>query len=111
MSIQPRFIMSHPADDEPSREECFDAHMGSPQTANLGDGKGWVNQTLELRNDYGNPDIGTCWESLAGGNHFRLWSQDGPKARSSNSLFLAYVNRRVSLFATDRAFMCLCLCE
>ena len=39
--------------------------------ANLGDGNGWVNQTMELREDYGVPSIGTCGESLVGGNHFR----------------------------------------
>jgi len=69
-------------------QECFGAHLGAPQTANLGDGNGWVNQTMELRNDYGNLDIGTCWESLVGGNHLRLWRQNGPQAHT-NALFLA----------------------
>jgi len=69
-------------------KECFGAHLGAPQTANLGDGNGWVNQTLELRNDFGNPDIGACWESLVGGNHLRLWRQNGPNAHT-NALFLA----------------------
>ncbi|KAH9991649.1 hypothetical protein BJV74DRAFT_413426 [Russula compacta] len=68
--------------------ECFGAHLGAPQTANLGDGHGWVNQTIELRNDYGNADIGSCWESLAGGNHLRLFRQNGPSA-PTNALFLA----------------------
>ncbi|KAI0276127.1 hypothetical protein BGY98DRAFT_935249 [Russula aff. rugulosa BPL654] len=68
--------------------ECFGAHLGAPQTANLGDGNGWVNQTMELRNDYGNPDIGTCWESLVGGNHLRMWHQNGASAHT-NALFLA----------------------
>ncbi|KAH9970854.1 hypothetical protein BGW80DRAFT_1175454 [Lactifluus volemus] len=68
--------------------ECFGAHLGTPQSANLGDGHGWVNQTLELRNDYGNPIIGTCWESLVGGNHFRLFRQNGPNA-NTGALFLA----------------------
>lgn len=40
-------------------------------SANLGDGKGWANQTYELRQDYENSGIGTCLESLVGGNHFR----------------------------------------
>ena len=85
----------------PSAKECFGAHLGAPQTANLGDGHGWLNQTIELRNDYGNPDIGTCWESLVGGNHLRYWHQTGPSA-NSGALFLAYVNRRVySLFSAD----------
>jgi len=68
--------------------ECFGAHLGAPQTANLGDGHGWVNQTLELRNDYGNDILGTCWESLAGGNHFRMYRQNGPSA-NTGALFLA----------------------
>lgn len=54
-----------------SSEECLDLHIGNPMSANLGDGNGWVNQTVELRQDYGNPDLGTCFESLIGGNHFR----------------------------------------
>ena len=74
-----------------SGKECFGAHLGAPQTANLGDGNGAVNQTIELRNDYGNPDIGACWESLVGGNHLRMWRQNGPNAHT-NALFLAYVN-------------------
>jgi hypothetical protein len=68
--------------------ECFGAHLGDPQSANLGDGNGYVNQTLELRQDYGNPDIGTCWESLVGGNHLRLFRQNGPSA-NTGALFLA----------------------
>jgi hypothetical protein len=74
-------------------KECLGAHLGAPQTANLGDGNGWVNQTFELRNDYGNPDIGTCWESLVGGNHLRWWRQNGPKAHT-NALFLAVSEER-----------------
>jgi len=68
--------------------ECFGAHLGNPQQANLGDGRGWVNQTIELRNDFGNDILGTCWESLVGGNHLRMWRQDGPTA-TTNALFLA----------------------
>jgi len=68
--------------------ECFGIHIGDPQSANLGDGHGWFNQTNELREDYGNPDVGTCLESLIGGNHFRIYRQDGPLA-DSGALFLA----------------------
>ena len=88
--------MTYPADAQFSGKECFGAHLGAPQTANLGDGNGWVNQTMELRNDYGNPDIGTCWESLIGGNHLRMWRQSGPSA-DTNALFLACVIQRVFL--------------
>ncbi|KAJ7157955.1 hypothetical protein C8R43DRAFT_996424 [Mycena crocata] len=68
--------------------ECFGIHMGDPQSANLGDGHGWVNQTMEIREDYGSTVIGTCWESLAGGNHLRVYRQDGNSA-NSGALFLA----------------------
>jgi len=69
-------------------KECFDIHLGKPQTANLGDGNGWKNQIMELRFDYGNPDVGTCWETFRGGNHLRMWRQSGPTA-TTNALFLA----------------------
>ncbi|KAJ7456987.1 hypothetical protein FB451DRAFT_1510372 [Mycena latifolia] len=65
--------------------ECLGIHLGDPQSANLGDGNGWVNQTMELRQDYGDDDVGTCLESLIGGNHFR---QNGTAA-NSGALFLA----------------------
>lgn len=54
-----------------SSTECLGIHIGNPQSANLGDGNGYVNQTIEMREDYGNPSTGTCWESVVGGNHFR----------------------------------------
>jgi hypothetical protein len=41
--------------------------------ADLGDGNGKVDQIMELREDFGASflGIGTCLESLVGGNHFR----------------------------------------
>lgn len=51
--------------------ECLGIHLGGPQSANLGDGNGFVNQTTELRQDFGNAETGTCLESLIGGNHLR----------------------------------------
>ncbi|EIW82997.1 hypothetical protein CONPUDRAFT_88997 [Coniophora puteana RWD-64-598 SS2] len=69
-------------------EECFDIHLGGPQSANLGDGNSWVNQTYELRQDYDSSSIGTCLESLIGGNHFRVYRQNGTQA-DSGALFLA----------------------
>jgi len=68
--------------------ECFGIHIGDPQSANLGDGNGSVNQTIELRQDFGNANTGTCLESLLGGNHFRMYRQNGSLADSS-ALFLA----------------------
>jgi len=56
-------------------EECFGLHRGGPQTANLGDGRGWQNETAVLRWDYGDPEEGTCLETINGGNHFRHWTQ------------------------------------
>ncbi|KAF9504997.1 hypothetical protein BS47DRAFT_1354503 [Hydnum rufescens UP504] len=54
---------------------CFGVSLGGSQTANLGDGQGWVSQLAVLRYDFGDPGIGSCLESLAGGNHFRFWKQ------------------------------------
>ncbi|KAJ6625942.1 hypothetical protein B0H10DRAFT_1999565 [Mycena sp. CBHHK59/15] len=68
--------------------ECLGIHLGDPQSANLGDGNGWVNQTMELRQDYGDAELGTCLESLIGGNHFRVYRQNGTLA-NSGALFLA----------------------
>jgi len=68
--------------------ECLGMHIGTPQTANLGDGRGDVPQSAVLREAYGVPSLGTCWESLVGGNHFRVFPQTGPQA-NSGALFLA----------------------
>ena len=66
------FVIHLERSDYPSSStECFGIHLGNPQSANLGDGNGWVNQTVELRQDYGESAFGTCLESLTGGNHFR----------------------------------------
>lgn len=67
--------------------ECLGIHLGGYQAANLGDGNGVVNQTTILREDYKLP-IGTCLQSLIGGNHFRIWRQNGPQS-NSGALFLA----------------------
>ncbi|KAI0821960.1 hypothetical protein BC628DRAFT_1422131 [Trametes gibbosa] len=68
--------------------ECLGQHAGDAQTANLGDGKGQVNETSELRWDYGDPELGTCQETIKGGNHFRYWVQDGSQA-NSGAYFMA----------------------
>jgi len=68
--------------------ECLGIHLGGPQSANLGDGNGSVNQTMELRQDFGNAALGTCLESLNGGNHFRVFRQNGTSA-DTGALFLA----------------------
>lgn len=68
--------------------ECLGQHMGEPQQANLGDGRGFVNESAVLRYDYGDPALGTCQETVQGGNHFRFWRQSGSSANSS-ALFMA----------------------
>jgi hypothetical protein len=71
-----------------SSTECLGIHLGDPQTANLGDGNGNVAQTMELRE---NLQIGgTCAESLVGGNHFRMFRQNGSE-HNTGALFLACV--------------------
>lgn len=71
-----------------SSTECLGAHLGGYQTANLGDGNGNVNQTMELRENYSVG--GTCEESLIGGNHLRMFRQNGAE-HDTGALFLACV--------------------
>ncbi|TFK53859.1 hypothetical protein OE88DRAFT_1710972 [Heliocybe sulcata] len=77
-------------------EECLDLHAGGAQSADLGDGNGWVDQLIEIREDYGSAAVGTCLESLVGGNHFRVWRQNGTEA-DSGALFLA-VSKEEDIF-------------
>ncbi|EIN12672.1 hypothetical protein PUNSTDRAFT_97478 [Punctularia strigosozonata HHB-11173 SS5] len=67
--------------------ECLGQHSGSDQAANLGDGNGYLNETAVIRWDYGDPALGTCQETIKGGNHFRYWVQNGKSAKS-NAVFL-----------------------
>jgi len=39
-----------------------------------------VNETAVIRLDYGDPTLGTCKETVEGGNHFRYWIQSGSTA-------------------------------
>ncbi|KIK69902.1 hypothetical protein GYMLUDRAFT_67162 [Collybiopsis luxurians FD-317 M1] len=68
--------------------ECLGQHAGSQQAANLGDGHGVLNETDEIRYDYGDPQLGTCTETIQGGGHFRYWVQNGPEA-NSGAIFMA----------------------
>jgi len=68
--------------------ECLGQHSGSDQGADLGDGNGSLNQTAVIRWDYGNVEVGTCEETVEGGNHIRYWVQNGPDA-NSGAIFLA----------------------
>jgi hypothetical protein len=39
-----------------------------------------VNETAVIRLDYGDATLGTCKETVVGGNHFRYWIQSGSSA-------------------------------
>ncbi|KAF8628626.1 hypothetical protein AX15_003761 [Amanita polypyramis BW_CC] len=62
-------------------EECLGLHLGNRHGADLGDGDGTKLQQVIVRQYYF-PIWGTCWESLAGGHHFRAWKQNGTLANS-----------------------------
>ncbi|KAJ7078556.1 hypothetical protein B0H15DRAFT_533513 [Mycena belliarum] len=62
--------------------ECMGMHMGHIHLANLGDGDGRKPEALLFRQHYRMPGWGTCWESLAGGHHFRAWRQNGTHGNS-----------------------------
>ncbi|KAF8120622.1 hypothetical protein EV363DRAFT_1279190 [Boletus edulis] len=68
--------------------ECLGQHSGDNQGANLGDGNGYLNQTAVIRWDYGNIQLGTCEETLEGGDHIRYWIQNGADA-NSGAIFMA----------------------
>ncbi|KAF4570164.1 hypothetical protein EYR36_009970 [Pleurotus pulmonarius] len=74
--------------------ECLGFHLGTPQTANLGDGAGDVDELGVWRADFRSPLLGTCLESLIGGNHFRAWIQNynataGSDGAEGGAVFLA----------------------
>ncbi|GJE91633.1 hypothetical protein PsYK624_077830 [Phanerochaete sordida] len=61
--------------------ECMGLHYGNIHNADLGDGLGRKGEHLLIRQHYF-PVIGTCWESVRGGHHFRAWKQNGTLANS-----------------------------
>ncbi|SCV71540.1 BQ2448_3128 [Microbotryum intermedium] len=88
-------------------KECLDLHGGGSQYANLGDGEGISSQRHILSTVGENPNlpshssltagfqpelfvlrqsdwpyVGSCVESVVGGNHFRAWKQNGTQANS-----------------------------
>jgi len=81
-------------------------HAGLHQILDLGDGNGPStclirynllrlnscsvpeNETAVIRYNYGDPALGTCQETIQGGNHFRYWVQNGPQ-RNSSAVFMA----------------------
>lgn len=63
--------------------------MGNIHEADLGDGNGRTPEMYLARQAYF-PVWGTCWESIAGGHHFRAWRQNGTHA-DSGAWFIGYV--------------------
>ncbi|PWN42578.1 hypothetical protein IE81DRAFT_323341 [Ceraceosorus guamensis] len=61
--------------------ECFGLHSGALQKANL-DPRGFSDELFLYREVYTPLDhlFGTCVESLIGGNHIRVWQQQGTGA-------------------------------
>ena len=74
--------------------------MGNVHEADLGDGNGRTAEMYLARQAYF-PIWGTCWESLAGGHHFRAWRQNGTHA-DSGAWFIGYV----SLLSSLPGFFC-----
>ncbi|KAM0790797.1 hypothetical protein ACM66B_004644 [Microbotryomycetes sp. NB124-2] len=68
-------------------QECANLHLGQAQYADLGDGQGWQPELFEMRESK-LPWVGSCLESIIGGNHFRAWKQNGTLA-NSGAWFLA----------------------
>ncbi|KAJ2934488.1 hypothetical protein H1R20_g2608, partial [Candolleomyces eurysporus] len=67
---------------------CLGQQADSFQAANLGDGNGDKNETAVMRWNYGDAQLGSCRETIQGGNHFRYWIQNGPQ-RNSGAVFMA----------------------
>ncbi|GAA5989414.1 hypothetical protein JCM5350_000695 [Sporobolomyces pararoseus] len=68
--------------------ECLGQSDGAKQAANLGGGRGFLNQTILLRENFGDTVLGTCKETIDGGQHYRVWRQNGSLA-DSGAWFLA----------------------
>ncbi|CDO69894.1 hypothetical protein BN946_scf184884.g53 [Trametes cinnabarina] len=62
-------------------EECLGIHYGHIHEADLGDGLRRKPEQFLGRQHYF-PIMGTCWESVRGGHHFRAWKQNGTEANS-----------------------------
>ncbi|KAK0221465.1 hypothetical protein IW262DRAFT_1374024 [Armillaria fumosa] len=68
--------------------ECLGQHTGNSQKVDLGDGNGLRNEIAVMRYNYGDPSLGSCTESVKGGDHFRYWVQNGSEA-NSGAVFMA----------------------
>lgn len=63
-----------------------------------------VNETAVIRWDYGDPVLGTCKESIEGGNHFRYWIQNGGDA---NTCVIILLRRRIFVLARVKSLLML----
>ncbi|GAA5983621.1 hypothetical protein JCM11641_007302 [Rhodosporidiobolus odoratus] len=77
--------------------ECLGQTGGERQGANLGDGNGEINQTTLLRFNYGDPSLGTCYETVNGGSHYRVWRQNGTEANSGAWFLAASIEKNLTL--------------
>ncbi|GAA5916135.1 uncharacterized protein JCM6883_000004 [Sporobolomyces salmoneus] len=69
--------------------QCFHWYdEGAQQAADLKDGNGLRNQTTILRYNYQDPIFGACGQSLQGGEHFRVFRQNGTEM-GTGAWFLA----------------------
>ncbi|WOO82437.1 uncharacterized protein LOC62_04G005926 [Vanrija pseudolonga] len=64
--------------------ECLGGNFGSKQNASLDASHRNVTQIGVLRQNFGDPYLGSCKETFDGGQHLRYWRQN-----STNALFLA----------------------
>ncbi|WWD06151.1 hypothetical protein V865_004236 [Kwoniella europaea PYCC6329] len=84
--------------------QCFGLHMGDKQQSNLGDGNANQTQRSILRYQYfHNHFLGTCLESIYGGNHIRVFKQEttGAYFMSSSAEEDSSKNHQLGLNAYD----------
>ncbi|KAH9179349.1 hypothetical protein EDB89DRAFT_2063438 [Lactarius sanguifluus] len=79
--IDSGFFCCRTAGPSDTPNECLGLHIGNIHKADLGDGNGRTPELYLARQAYF-PVWGTCWESIAGGHHFRAWRQNGTHADS-----------------------------
>ncbi|WVW81565.1 hypothetical protein I302_103560 [Kwoniella bestiolae CBS 10118] len=84
--------------------QCFGLHMGDKQQSNLGDGNKNQTQRSILRYQYfHNHFLGTCLESIYGGNHIRVFKQEttGAYFLSSSAEMDSSMNHKLGMNAYD----------
>ena len=64
-------------------------------------------ETAVIRWDYGDPALGSCKETIEGGNHFRYWVQNGPNANRCVEYFVCLAYLLIVAFTSGAVFMAL----